>query len=591
MDNPQLKSDKKILKISIILSLCLLSLVFLVFVGRYIYYIPLNNTYTVEYFKTQDEVYVQYYYKGEKLSLPDEPIKLGYNFIGWSLDDENIDLVNPNMVVDKGLVLYATWQEKTINLILEDKIYKINYLSVLQTNNGVLSFVDCDNNEINITASHKEGYTFDCWKFKIDKDYVNVDDFDFNNTNVTDVIIVPCYKANYVNYNIDTNNKYNIIGTNYNGSLEVGSTFTFDIELSLDVSMSQINVESTSGKVILCKNNNLYTVTIIDFTEDFDVSVSNIETNKYSITFVDNESENYELLYGEKLRLPSISKDGYVLVGFKDSLGNMYKDGDTVVSNLSLISVWEVNTYVIQFPKSNGMFSIEYLGVVASNKSVEVEYGNSLTFRVNLASAYSESHITVYGKTQNNNVIFSNRLNEYTINNISDNIEIVVDNLTINTYEVIVDNISRGKVCYGSIISIHNDSIKITDIYNQTSVDVDKIVEDDNFYGWFVSGKALTNSSIQDLSVDGKVTINGKYSQDVCVLKFDANGGSIDVEYIVVVSGVVRMVLPRPVREGYTFVGWFTNLVEKNTKVDMDNSVLFSGIEGSSMVLYAGWTK
>ena len=67
---------------------------------------------------------------------------------------------------------------------------------------------------------------------------------------------------------------------------------------------------------------------------------------------------------------------------------------------------------------------------------------------------------------------------------------------------------------------------------------------------------------------------------------FDANGGSVDTNNKEVIPGETYGELPKPVRDGYTFSGWFTEAengeqVEETTLVELT----------ANQTLYAHWTK
>ena len=81
---------------------------------------PAALTCKVEYIKEIGDVIVQTYLKGEKLSFPDTPTKSGYDFAGWSLDENKNNFITTEIVVDKALTLYAKWQEKEIKLSFND---------------------------------------------------------------------------------------------------------------------------------------------------------------------------------------------------------------------------------------------------------------------------------------------------------------------------------------------------------------------------------------------------------------------------------------------------------------------------------------
>ena len=69
-----------------------------------------------------------------------------------------------------------------------------------------------------------------------------------------------------------------------------------------------------------------------------------------------------------------------------------------------------------------------------------------------------------------------------------------------------------------------------------------------------------------------------------------ANGGYLEKDSFVFVAGE-EVLLPNIARDGYVFAGWYEQLVEKNTIVDVENSIIFDGNLYENITLYAGWTK
>ncbi|MGN1085351.1 MAG: InlB B-repeat-containing protein, partial [Lachnospiraceae bacterium] len=105
------------------------------------------------------------------------------------------------------------------------------------------------------------------------------------------------------------------------------------------------------------------------------------------------------------------------------------------------------------------------------------------------------------------------------------------------------------------------------------------------FLGWFTStsgGTQITEKTICDVTTSDTFYAQwqGKESQ----VSFNPNGGIIDVKAITVYYSGKYGTLPVPVKEGYTFKGWYTekyggDLIESDTKVEIEES----------QTLYARW--
>lgn len=590
MDHTRFNDKKKNYKIIIICAVLFTSLFFLFCVVNYLNAMPITNVCKVEYVSAYEDILIQNYYKGQVLNFPEDPSRDGYNFIGWSLDINNGELLPTGTIVEKEMVLYPKWEEKIINLKYRNETYNINHLTKINGEGLNISFNDINGKNISISSQQKEGYSFDKWIILDDNKEINILEYSFSHIISDTIELIPLYTANEILYSINSSDLYsiNIAST---GKVVVGDVLSFELVLNDNVNKSDIDINSTSGNVDVNKVENKYLINITNYTKNFEIIVNNIKTNNYHVSFIDDKNYNYQIEHGKALILPDITKQGYDLLGFKDIYGNTYNNGDIVCSDLELHAIWQLKSLSVSFPKNNGKFAIKYMGKAISNKVISLNYGDELSFEIELADAYSHSHISVYGKNNFGIVMLANKSNVYTLSSVTEGFEIVVENLEINKYEIIVDSLSYGKVTYGSIIEVVDDNIIINDYYSNNIINIEKLVEDNDFYGWFVGDKVLTHSSIQSLAIEDKVEINGEYSKIVCVLKFNANGGILDVDYLVVTTELAKISLPIPEKAGYTFVGWFVELVEINSVINMEKSTLFNGINGTSMILYAGWTK
>lgn len=105
------------------------------------------------------------------------------------------------------------------------------------------------------------------------------------------------------------------------------------------------------------------------------------------------------------------------------------------------------------------------------------------------------------------------------------------------------------------------------------------------FLGWYTEaegGAQITEESIYTNVSD--TTIYAQWSANTYKIYFDANGGIVDIAETTVTFDELYGELPIPVKEGYSFVGWYTDkitgqVIEKDTKVTI----------AQSQTLYARW--
>ncbi len=122
---------------------------------------------------------------------------------------------------------------------------------------------------------------------------------------------------------------------------------------------------------------------------------------------------------------------GYTFVGFyKDAeLTVPYKDTDKINKNMTIYAKYEANVYKVTFPTSPA-FTIEGEDIV--NNQVEIEYNTEYRFKLNLATGYDESDITV---KVNGEVVTPDKEGYYTLTIYGDTL-VEVEGVEINTYEV-----------------------------------------------------------------------------------------------------------------------------------------------------------
>jgi hypothetical protein len=290
--------------------------------------------------------------------------------------------------------------------------------------------------------------------------------------------------------------------------------------------------------------------------------------------------------------MPTITKAGYFLESLSDENGNIFYGGEPITTSCTLYPKWSIQNYILSFPITDGSYAIKIDDkYISSNSNIEIDCYSVVKFEVVLSKAYSNSDILVsFVNSQKSAVILNGDNNVYEISNIIGNYNVRIDGIELNKYELIVDNKSFGLFNYGSMVSIVGENLVVSDYTNSTVKVVEKVFDDKSFGGWFIDGHYLMNSFIQDIHTDGKVVISGNYSKKWSEITLDSNGGNVEPKVVIIIEGE-ELLLPKPSKNGYKFVGWFVKLVEVNKEVDVSNSISFSEIISNSMILYAGWSK
>lgn len=515
MDKKTSEYYNKNFKILLIFLVIVAIAVILCFCGTMLYYQQSMSVLKVEYRGLDNNVVVQTYSKGEKVNFPKIPNKYGYEFLGWTLDEDAKFWVSSEMVIDKELTLHAQWKKKVFEINYGDLSYNIDYNCSFLIENDSLIFVDNIGKVVKLNKTAKDGYEFTGWElsdgsFTTDKiEILSLDSFSSNK-----LLLKEKYIAKQASFLISENNNYLISNLSHKESITVGETLTFDVVLDESVNRSNINVVASSGMINKYRKNNVYSVEVANFTRDFEVYIDNVDINQYNVTIInDGNVENKAIKYGEKVILPKYSKLGYSLVGFRGTNGKIYTEDFVVTSDIVMEACYEVNTYSITMPKKNGKYLIKYEDEYLMNNIVYKNYMDSIEFEVELASAYSDSNINVYTIINGCRVDLEKIDNKYVLNSIGNNIIIYIDNIEVNKYLLIVDGVDYGRFCYGSLVSVQDDCIRILDNINATETNIVMLFDDNNFGGWIVNNeKLLIDSSIQYLAKDNKIIINGVYS-------------------------------------------------------------------------------
>lgn len=315
MENTICPLRNKIIKLLICMVVIGISIGVIIGVCTLFYYYPVGSTCKVEFIKGEDDSITQVYYKGDEISFPETPIKEGYEFLGWSLTESSLDIVDDLEVVANGqLKFYATWREKTYRLQYLQDDYSVKYNSLIQVKQNSLNFNDANGSEINLFAQ-KLGYNL--LGFKDTDGIVYNEDFYV----VDDIAVAPLwdikqYKVKFVNNGQQYNVKVgNTTITSENIDINFGHDLEFKINLSKPYAFSNIRVSAVSDNIRLelKPTNGVYRIS--DITSNFTITVENIQFNKYQV-YVDDKYYG-DFSYGSMLTLDSDNK--IIIRDFSDS--------------------------------------------------------------------------------------------------------------------------------------------------------------------------------------------------------------------------------------------------------------------------------
>ena len=299
-------------------------------------------------------------------------------------------------------------------------------------------------------------------------------------------------------------------------------------------------------------NGNVYTYTVENITANQTITVTGVELDKHTVTYMVDGQVYHEsnVIYGSKLTLPANPvKEGMRFIGWAYESNIWDFDNDIVECDVSLIAQWEILTYHVTLPTSNDAYTVTGSGDT-------VEYGNEYTFTITVASGYNIDNMVIHANgIELIPVSFSDSVICYTISNITENITVSIRGIGIDTYAVTyhssaeeyVANMPEGQ------IKEHGSSIILSELeperYGYT------------FIGWSTeAGGGVTYSSGAEYTADADLDLYAVWVPMTYTVTYETNGGTINSGEINEYVYSVGAVLPSDVtKDGFDFIGWYDN--------------------------------
>ena len=254
----------------------------------------------------------------EKLPTPS---RIGYTFVSWTLDGEEVSSISKE--VTKDVVLVAKWQinEYTLTFNIDGKEQKVVY----DYNESVAQPMDPE----------KEGYTFLGWDKEIPA-----------NMPAEDVTVTALWQIN----------KYNVTFKLENGEKDVVTVQNYGTAIKAPTPKK--TGYTFKGWDVLVPE----TVPASDVT-----AVAVWEINKYTVTFkLENGEKDVVTVqnYGTAIKAPTPEKTGYTFKGWDVEVPKTVPAED-----VTAVAVWEINKYTVTFKLENGEADVQNV----------LEYGAKIT--------------------------------------------------------------------------------------------------------------------------------------------------------------------------------------------------------------------
>ncbi len=463
------------------------------------------ETYNVEFFDYDGSVISKSKYDyGESVIAPENPKRLGYTFSKW--DNDIVNEVKTDL---------------TYNALYDVNNYEISYnlSGGAFEDNAPLTYT-VEDDLFDIPKPSKKGYTFLGWTD--DKTKEPIIDYKINQGTIGNIKLLANYKPN----------SYKLI-YNTNGAREQISPK----KINFDEIYGELPTISKKGYKLINwtdENNNEVSSKNV-FNEDKDITISaNWKIIKYDITYnlVGGVIEDNPLNYNveQNIILPNPVKEGYIFLGWtsknddEPKINYEIKKGST--GNLKLTANYKPISYSIIYNSSSGTGKME---------STKIKYNNKENLRKNTFTKEGYNFLG-WSTIPNGNVTYKD---EQEIYNLSCN-----DNDVINLYavwEIIKLNVKYYDL-FGGVLKEEE-----VDYGNMPTPPENPFLDGYTFTGW--------SPSIN--SVKTNVDYHAQYTKNQYIIKYDLNtGSSKDLKEINFDVESNAITLPKPTREGYTFLGW-----------------------------------
>ncbi|MBR3163123.1 MAG: InlB B-repeat-containing protein, partial [Clostridia bacterium] len=540
-----------------------------------------------------------------QIEEPEAPTKAGYTFTGWYEDQALTELYTFNEMPNKNITLYAGWKANT---------YTITYKMNGGTNNKSNPSSYQTGEEKTLLTPTKTGYTFKGWytdsafKNKIEKITSNMNknitvyasweaieyQITFNSNGGSAVSpIKGIYKTKIEEPEAPTKTGYTFTGwyedqaltelytfsqmpnkniTLYAGWTSNAYTITYKMNGGTNNKSNPSSYQTGEEKTLLTPTKTGYTFkgwyTDSAFKNKIEKITSNMNKNitvyasweaiEYQITFNSNGGSAVNPIkgiYKTKIEEPEApTKTGYTFTGWHEdqALTELYTFNEMPNKNITLYAGWTAKANVITYKMNGG----------TNNKSNPSSYqtGEEKTLLTPTKTGYTF-------KGWYTDSTLKNKIEKIT-SSMNKNITLYAG-WTINKYQITFD--SNGGSTVNPITQEYN-----TKIEKPTSPTKEGYL----FIDWYTD-EQLTKTYTFSKMPNKNITLYAGWEEKINIVSFNTYGGS-ELSQISIKDGE-KLVEPKaPEKEGYTFVGWYTD-ESFSTTYNFDTAVK------NDLNLYAKW--
>lgn len=493
--------------------------------------------YTI-YFDTQGGSVIpsQVINENETATQPSNPIKEGYEFVGWYNGEELFDFSSN---VTSNLTLTAKWDEVIITYTIKFEITDgivINTQTV-KKNEKITKPVD----------PNKEGYIFLGW-------FVGDVEYDFNNIVNKDIVLT----AKWQKIEDQAKETY-IISFNSNGGNKIESQLVVEGEKIIKPEDPIREGYVFVGWYYGGKEFDFNTIIQRDYS-----LIAKWEEEKevyYTVSFNSNggsKVSSQTVKKNEKIVKPEDpTRDGYKFEGWYFN-GSQWDFHSVIIKNITLTARWsKVETYVVTFNSDGGSLV------------------DSQTVNVNETISYPEEPIK-------DGCVF---LGWYYNNQEWDYNTPITSNITlVARWGIIVPE--RHAVVFYTDTFVHYNT-QFVEENEKVIRPADPEKEGCIFLGWYYNGQLFDFDTL----ITHEYTIIAQWEELVpsqCYITFDSDGGSNVGQKVVNRNEILIHIPDEPVKLGYTFAGWYLNdeLFDFNNPITEDITLVAKWKENEVLATY-----
>lgn len=468
--------------------------------------------------KNQDDgsvIDTQQVSKGDRVSWPDTPVKVGHTFDKW-VDKDGNAFDFENTFVNDDFDIFATYTANPIQVALINSITG-EQITVKETTYGsTVSLTGVD--------TTYGDYIFDKWY--TDSDCTTA--FTTSTKLYDTLILYAGYKANvtfsYNGKSYVSTVKYNEKVTNPTSSIaDLSKThYTFDNWYSNETctSLYDFNTPVTSDSLVIYAKYNPVSYTIT-FNSNGGSSVGDVPTT-YNTLAVEPDSP---------------TKTGYTFAGwFEDN--NTFNDewdwySDVVTGNITLYAKWTINTYTINYHTNGGSaLSSQNYNVASTTTLKTTSTKTGYTFEGWYLEEGLENKVTnTSGKHENLDVYAKWTANKLTVTFVG-------------------NGSTSGSMSTQTIYTTSAGTALTTNAFSRTGYTFDGWTDADN--NPYSNQQKITTVATNNSTL----TLTAKWKANTYSIDYSLDGGSVSgnpTSYTIESNDIN---LNNPTKTGYTFSGW-----------------------------------